>query len=297
MADLTDLNTFKRYAGIGVAVTKHDSLLCALITAATARIERIAGRIFGSADYREWHDGPGSSIGVSSSSIMIARNHPLIRVNRVMTGEAAALDLQYTGSDILANVAVYADAVQATTGIRLHTISASGTATNTERTFSDSPTLSTMATQLNTTTDWTVTAQGDDWPTLDLHPLTGLDAKTGIVGLTRPDTICRYRQDYTAGTVELLGLVDQTIHMATNPTDRPLRRHRYIMLDYRGGYDAIPADIEQMANEFINVMFAGRRNTGHVKSENIGEYSYTLADATQITETQMAILRTYMELR
>lgn len=287
MANLTDRNSFKRYAGI--KGTSNDALIDALIDAGTKRIERLAGRKFCATDYREWQDGPDAELRM--------RNWPTIRVDRVMTGECPALKLKYTGSDILATVTVFQDAEHETTGIRLSTLSAAGTSTNTEKLFANFLTVSLMVAELNSIADWTVSQPGNDWTILDLHPLSNLDALGMDVHLTRPDQLCQYRVNSRAGLIELEHLRDATIHMGMNPYARPHRNHRAILIVYRAGFDTIPTDVEQMANEFVQFMFAGRQNTGQVTQETIGEWSYTLANNAELTETQMNILRPYMELR
>jgi len=288
LASLTTRAKLKRYLGINELISADDSLLDSLIIAGTKRIERLAHRIFCANDRREWHDGDDAHIKV--------KNWPLIRVNRVMIGSGEALRLEYTGSDIQAHVSVFSDADHETTGIRLSTLSATGTAINTERTFANFLTLSLMATELNSVADWTVTQRGDDWSVKDLHPLSGLDAKATAVNLTRPDFSCPFETNYRTGIIEIPHLRDATIHMHLNAYDRPQTRFQMTLVDYRGGYDAIPADIEQVAHEFIRDMFANTDQPSGVQSENLGDYAYSLADQTQFNTRQLEIIRSYVEL-
>lgn len=289
MANLTTRGKFKRYAGIPAGSTGDDALIDALITAGTKRIEHLCARIFKADDYHHWLD--------RNDTILKVRNFPIIRIDRVMTGECGGIDLEYTGTDILAQVTVFGDETFQTVGIRLQSTSAAGTSINTEKTFAAFPTLSAMAAELNTVADWTVSQIGLDWPSADLHPLSNLDALARKVQLTRPGQHFQYSPNYRTGILEIEHLGDRTFFMEQNPYDRPLRRHQRILVVYRGGLDTIPADVEQMSHEYINVMLAGAANTGQVKSENLGDYSYSLANATEINDTQMQILRPYMEIR
>lgn len=289
MANLTTRSKFKRYAGIPETSTGDDALIDALITAGTKRIEHLCARIFKADDYHQWLD--------RTDTILKVRNHPIIRIDRVMTGECGGIDLKYDGTDILATVTVFADDTFETVGIRLQSLSTTGTTINTERTFAAFPTLSTMAAELNTIADWTVSQIGLDWPSADLHPLSNLDALASNVQLTRPDQHFQYSPNYRNGILEIEHLGDRTFNMELNPYDRPLRRHQRILIVYRGGFDTIPADVEQMAHEYIKPLFDQAKKDQTVQSENLGDYSYARADATKFTETQMQTLRPYMEVR
>jgi len=290
VTNLTNRSKLKRFIGLSESVTQYDSLLDALISAGTARIEHLTGRNFGASDYRQWHS--------VSADMLVLRHRPVIRVTRIATGKANALQLKYGGGDIRAQVAVYADANQNTTGVRLHTLDASGTATNSERTFTDYPTLSTLASELNSIADWTVTQAGDDAPAADLHPTTGLNALNNTVNLTRPDQdTCTWQVDYLTGMIDLDNLENSTISMQSRATDRPQRVFGNVLVEYRAGFDTIPADIEQLAHEFIKTMFDQASQNMNLKSESLGDYSYTLAKAIELTGRQLSMLQPYTEIR
>lgn len=47
---------------------------------------------------------------------------------------------------------------------------------------------------------------------------------------------------------------------------------------YQGGYLEIPADLAQVANKSVVSMYDNRKKQAGLKSEKVGDYSYTLAD-------------------
>jgi hypothetical protein len=65
----------------------------------------------------------------------------------------------------------------------------------------------------------------------------------------------------------------------TNPFPRQFRG---IMLDYNGGMDPIPDDVQQTCVDLVQMMMQSAANTGMVlQSESLGGYSYTNAGGGQ----------------
>lgn len=58
---------------------------------------------------------------------------------------------------------------------------------------------------------------------------------------------------------------------------------RNVAVTYTGGYDAnaIPEDLQQIAIEYAAAIYQQRFNDPGMKSENLGRYSYTRADASE----------------
>jgi hypothetical protein len=288
MASLTTRPKAKLYLGIPDSDSSDDALLDSLIIATTKRIEKLAGRIFCAGDYREWHN--------SNELPLRLKHHPLIRVNRVSWGCANGIEAEYTGTDIRANLSIYTGATQQPAGVRMSSMTAAGVTSSDLVTFATNPTLSSLATAMTAITDWTVTQVGSDAPSLDLHVQAGLDAKGKKVSLTWPDSDCPFHVDSEAGLIELPHLIDSQVNMGIPPEARPLRGFQMILADYRGGYDVIPADVEQVAHEFLRDLKASPGIVGGIQSENFGDYSYSLASQMDLTVSQLAIVRQYAEV-
>ena len=80
-----------------------------------------------------------------------------------------------------------------------------------------------------------------------------------------PDGLSDYLVDWDAGMLERPGSTWGT-------------GSRNIFVDYTAGYATIPDDIEIAANEIVQGMFNRRKHDGVMKSEKLGDYSYTLAE-------------------
>jgi len=70
--------------------------------------------------------------------------------------------------------------------------------------------------------------------------------------------------------------------------------HQYIMCDYRAGYETVPADVEYVANQLVQMAYQAGLHDQALQSENLGDYSYNLADQQAFSDKQMNILRFYM---
>ena len=66
-----------------------------------------------------------------------------------------------------------------------------------------------------------------------------------------------------------------------------------VMVQYRAGYETIPADIDQIARELAATMYYSIGEDASLQSESIGGYTYTLADQTNLTEAMRTALSKY----
>jgi hypothetical protein len=267
---LTDLTSAKLY--LRITGSAEDTLLTALIAAASSRIERWCGRKFDAANYWEWIRPGGEDRATLAQS-------PVISLDRVVTGFLDCLSFRYTGSAVRAVVSVVAGSQETAANLRLQSTAASGVHTTSALALATYPSLSTLATAADAVADWTVAVVGDDASAYDLHPIAGQDAKTGELRLARAYDYVEAGVDYDAGIVTIPAGIDLAL------------------CEYRAGYATIPDDLEQVANEFIQDMWNAGKVSTAVQSESLPDYSYTLADRVQLTDRQKAILAPYRRWR
>ena len=280
---LTTLTGVKRQ--LGITTSASDALLADLINAASERIKRIAGRAFFAADYVQWIDARGQEA-------VTVKETPVQRVNAVAWLDRDAINVTYAGAAIYARVIVH------DTGVRLSSMVADGTATNTDLTFSTYPTGSTMASAIAAVSGWSASLASDDLPSKHLAPRTydakrqsahlrgaydydtpaSVDAGAGIVTLN-PGAY--HHDEYGGGAVRLGGI--------------GYGKHR-VMIDYRGGYETVPADLDQLAREMVQRAYGAAGKDTSLQSESLGSYSYSLIDSQALSVTDEMTLDRYRKV-
>lgn len=287
---LTTLGDLKTY--MNISATTYDSALTLMINAMSDRIERLAGHKFKARNYRHRVNG-------RNSNILPLPEYPIISVNRLAYGTGDALRVSYSGSAIRATISV-TDSL-----CRLYTISSTGTATTSDfdLTSTSYDTVSELATAIAGVSGYSATVI-QNIPSQDLNFLPGVSLKDGsrtcVATLTYPDrSDVQYSLDTETGVVMLQtaplnqyifdGYHGKTIHSFVTDYGRNGfmdRGHKRFLVEYRAGYETIPDDLAQVCRELVSEAFNLGRKDPSVKSESLGDYSYTLADTVQITEGQ-----------
>lgn len=275
---LTTLASAKRY--LNISASTYDTILTEMINAVSNMIETVAGRKFLARNYKEFYSG-------NSNARLRLTNAPVIYVNRLAVGSINALTARYSGSAIRATAQVYDSGTNVQTrGIRLQSLSAAGTTTSTLIDFATYPTASTVATAISAVSGWTATLLAD-CAADELHPLAGVNAKSQAVFFTYPD------QDIDSNFINretgLIGYATNQLGRVWGDNELNQRFERgwqNILVDYRGGFETIPDDLAMLTNELVATMWRGSTRDGNLKSENLGDYSYTLADVPALSEAQ-----------
>jgi len=270
---LATLTNVKLHLRIPVADVTEDDLLNLIILEVSARIERATARTFEAADYSEFFKA-------DDAQVVVIRNFPIITVNRVATGIDTAIDVSYDGTDIRALVSVTDDKV------RLISTTAAGVTTTTDLTFAANLTASAMATAITAIADWTGTVRTDILSN-NLYRLGGLNAKGVTVQLSYPEhDIADYQIDYDLGEIRLIhgfhfhghaGFGDETVF------------RNFVLVEYRGGFEIVPADVSALAISLIKEGFDGTKISGALSSESIGDYSYSVGtgELSTVTDDQI----------
>ncbi len=255
---LTSLANIKGY--LGISGTDDDDLLTRLINSSTFAIEAYCNRKFKSRAYTmERQDGNGQGI-------FYVKNYPIVSIERIATSTAGALQVQCTDTDAYsATVSIIrsADPLPANTAMRL-SIHGGTNDGDTDLAFSTYTTLTTLTAQINATTGWSATVIGDygKWASTELITI-GASEALSIKTLEVPDTrLDTYSYDERDGSVRW----------------STVEGYRNIYIDYNGGYATIPEDLEQICIEVVSDVFGSRGTNSNLKSEKIGDYSYTLGE-------------------
>lgn len=184
---LTTVADVKTY--MGITSSTDDTLIETLVNNVSDQIERYCDREFKEKTFTEYLDGRGDrTIAVS--------NPPLISVDLVAFGARDSISVQSSDStDLLATVGIEDDQA------RLFRYTSSGSAVTTSLTFTDYPTTTLLAAQINSTAGFTATSIFNA-PSFSLHRLGGRDTIEATAYLTVPDDAeSEYRIDYDRGLI------------------------------------------------------------------------------------------------
>jgi hypothetical protein len=253
MADLTSTANVKSFLGIASTTTTHDTLIGNLVTRVSRAIESYAHRTFNSTEYvMERYQPP-------SERLIYVDNFPIISLTRLAAGRRGLLEITHsdTGS-VSATVSI------SSTAISLIMLGGTNAGTQTA-TFSSYTTLSSLATQISTFTSWTAattSSDADNIASVDLIPVGSREAQNSTIFMDVPELrLTDFQVDFGLGSIYrsagFFGAWDD------------------IFIDYTGGYATIPADLEQIAIEVVAEVFQSRTINNALKSEKIGDYSYS----------------------
>ena len=269
---LTDLSSVKRRINISETDSTSDEFLQELINQVSVMFEKATGRRFSSSVYIERHDG-------YNERYITFSNYPVIKLHEVRHGSANGINVDYSGNDIVARVEAYVDTEGANGGLQLYSISAAGVETTTNLTYLLYPTFSTMLTAINLISGWRCTLGGVDGLTKWFVPRSGSDAKNKAVEFVYPDiSVTDLRVDFSSGTASW-GLTDDKRSYITGDDDftgTPVG-YRNLMVHYTAGYAIIPGDVQKLINDIVSLSYSTALVNPAIKSETLGDYSYTLA--------------------
>ena len=227
--------------------------LAALITAASAGIEKHCMRTFGSASYSERYDGQGDG------EIWL-RQFPVSAVSRISVGRSVALIIQQTNTTT--NQRAYARVTA--TGLTLVRVASGVTTTDATVTFAANVTVTAVAAAVNLLgAGWSATVQGSFglWPAADLY--------------------------YHQGSLDCLG-VDANLQVfdgdvseweLTDPLAGWLRGNfprgqQNVLVDYTAGFATIPEPIQMATALFVSDLLKAPQFAGGIAGEHLGDYSY-----------------------
>ena len=276
---LTTLAKVKTY--LGIANTDSNTILTRIINSVTAGIENYCGRKFKARAYTmERQDGGGSNF-------LYVNNYPIISVERVATTTTGALQIKCTDTgaySATASITRSSGSLPANTHLKLSILGGSNAGDN-SLALATYTTLTTLAAAGTALTGWDVSVVGDygAWASTELIIIGSSECKGTTLTMEVPyERLSNYLIDQEEGSIFYgIGFSEA---------------YKNVYLDYNGGYATIPADLEQTAIEIISDVFESRGINANLKSEKIGDYSYTLGDiqtAVASKADQLAIWKRY----
>lgn len=200
-----------------------------------------------------WYNGTGTKT-------MYLTHYPVTAVARVAIGRVNALEVEYDGTGTMATVEVQDDLIRLS-------IDSSGTHSSTDLTFAVNATITAMATAITAETGWTASALASfvNHPSTNLAPMPGQWAKDNKITLELPD------QAETAYEVRESGML--VFRFGTWP-----RGLNNVYVRFTAGEATIPAGLKLAVTEAVVAAYQRRGRDLSLKSERLGDYSYTLAD-------------------
>jgi hypothetical protein len=239
---------------------ENEELLDLLITNIWDGVESALSRDILSTDFSEIYTLP--SIGVE----LVLRQPNVTQVTMLSFETEHAIDMSYSGSDTHARVEVTDTAVVTTSRV-------GATTTTTTSTFASNVTTDAMATTISALSGWTATAINSR-PSAFLERRGVQDTKNKTVRLEAwDDSVGDYSVEYEAGVITFWG--DSIRAGWPGAIWNGYNRAR---IDYTAGFTTIPSDVEQAIIEAVRDAWAEKDRTGGLKSESLGDYSWTAAD-------------------
>lgn len=278
---------------LGITTSANDAQITQFINSASARIENWSNRKFGAQNCIEWHDGGAG---------LAALRTPLNYVNAIKVVDGSYFQVQYNGADKLARVDVTAGTNSTAGKLRLTSSTAGATI------IPLTGTLEELVVAINLVSGWSASFVGQPlygkaaW----VPPLAGLDATVNnnaqgpaVVPVAMGDMVisryevesgvCQLTNDgapyagtnFWIGGTQFSGLgLTFVSNWYTNPNDliNYPRVFQGICLDYNGGLDPIPDDVQQTCVDLVQMMLQSATNQSMLLGgEALGGYSYSNA--------------------
>jgi hypothetical protein len=284
---LTTLDDAKLY--LRVTGTDDDTLITQLINSVSAEIERVCGVQFAARDRRE-------RLNCDGQRRITLKQWPVINITRMSWGWQPALTVTYGGNDIRAQVGV------SDLDCTVSSTSTAGTIATTKMLFADYPTAQLLADHINGLSGWTATVNVNV-VSADLNPLGGADAKSRSVILSYPDRAdIAYSVDYPAGIIQLVGWplgggVMMPLYGRNSGYEFDVvapTGHQYILVEYRAGYETIPADVSLACNRLVADAFYETFAPRNVTTASLGPFTWKASNA--VVETIEQELAHYIDV-
>ncbi len=258
---------------LGISTSTDNNLIDMQINQVSRQVAQICDRTFEEATYREWYDGTGSPF-------LRLRQYPITRLYGVATNTVAVGTLKYTGSGAFASVDFN------TSSISLVNTETNGSETvNTINT--NGKTISELSTSVNAVSGWSWTTQSGkgnymaEW----CKPIaSGTCKDPQTIDIDHPDTFDEARR--SAGTDDMIEAVHTVFPCGVNN----------VWVWYKAGYalpassstaltaGSVPQGLEMVVNQIVAESYRANKSNVAMKSESLGDYSYTLNDQT-VTDT------------
>ena len=260
---LTSLANLKSW--LGITASTDDTVLERAIDRATARIESHLGRQILSRSYSEWRNG----CGVTSIHL---NQWPVTQVTNVWTGNRAAIVIGATSGYIRASVTVNQETD--TPALVTTTTTDAGVTVATTHDFDTLKTTADVVTSGILTVPGYTASLSYNTRSVQLRPRAGADAVLATVTLFAADTASEYTYDADRAIITI-----DPGSFAYWPMDAGVMPDvaKSVLIEYRAGFETIPADMEECCIEVAAMMFRDRQRDKSLITERLGDYSYSRA--------------------
>jgi hypothetical protein len=262
--NLTTKRKVKTFIGIKQDDQSQDGLLDLIIAGVSRQVAAVCDRVFEQTTYKQWVDGTGSR------SLRLP-NAPVDRLYGVATHTITVGTIEYSGSAVLASVDLQPP--------RLTLVSAATDGTDsTDDITLTGLTMDELAVLVAAVSDWalTVSANRGSYPATQLQPISAGDAKsTSDIDFEHPD---EYEE------ARIMAESDGMIELVRSCFPRGRSN---VFVWYRAGYElpsetgglldngTVPQGLELVVNQIVADVLDGADTDGALKSEKLGDYSYT----------------------
>ena len=252
---------------------KDTLLVERLIDRATDYIERYCGRKLKARAYaREIYSGNGARQ-------LMLRNYPVSRVSRVSEGRQSVFYITKTGATNFASIEV------TPTQVRLNS---DGTVT--ALTLTTYATIADLITAIEAVSGWDCTLMSSGYGTIKTY-YTGPDGSASVAEtLPMAATDCKSPDiayvEMPHEEVRDYRLIDQTTDEDANAgilynAGGWARGNQNYQIDYLAGFTQVPYALEMACLELIKYKYSQSTRDSSIKSESLGDFSFTLADVSR----------------
>lgn len=263
-ATLADAKSF-----LGITSQDTDAILDQCIDRASAWVDRYCGRTFAAQRHYEVRT-------VGGVERIAVRNPPIRSLNWVGSSREVMLAVSSTdGTDVAAAVSVIDGALV------LRRVASTGVATKTSLSLDAYPTAALLAAQVSLTAGFSAAVERNG-VSRHLAPAASVDCLSSAGRLEAFSVAATgYECDEEAGI--LYG--------------RAMDRWRSVLIDYDGGYETIPYDVQHASLIMVGNFFRDRTRDSGLASESLGGYSYSVKSGEDMQREIDGLLGAHRRIR
>ena len=281
---LTSLANLK--AWLSITVSDYDAILESSIDRATSLIESYCDRKLKARTHYEWVMPQGERT--------VTVDHPPIQtIDTISYGRQTAMTItgDTASTDVLTTVGF--DGAE----LRLRRVQSNGTAATSTISVATYPTTSQLVTQVNAVAGFSATLTENAYAR-SLHRFGGRGLKDAPCDLAFPrDNVSEYEVENEIGLIHITTDRFPGIRSDDAAANRFPAGFFPVFVQYEGGYETVPDDLEQACIEIASDLYRDRLNDRLVASEALGDYNYSRANPADLLARRANLLDAYREIR
>lgn len=282
---LTSLGSLKTW--LGISVSTYDAVLESSIDRATSLIESFCDRRLVARTHYEW------AIPRGERTFQV-KHAPIVAINTVAFGHRLGLTVtsDSASTDVLATVGFDG------TEVRLRKIDSSGTASTATISVATYPTTSAIVDYVNgSVAGWSATLSTNAYAR-SLYRFGGRGVIDAPCLIEYPgDNVSAYEIEQDLGLIHIVADRFPGIREDDATANRFPRGFFPVFVEYEGGLETIPDDLEQACIEIAADLYRERLVDTTVVSESLGDYNYTRTSPADLLQKRSRLLEAYREIR